>query len=319
MTQFDFIGKAKLFGLISLVLVVGSIVAMAVMGFQAGIDFTGGIQLTLLYPPDSQVTSEVVRSYVGSILASQGQAPPFYVQRISAERELAGQGRATLPGVVITVRSSEEGLKTSLREALVSDVQGGTLPLPLEYSVTDIGAQVSHEIVNSAWQAILIALAGMLVYIALRFRLRYGVAAVLTLLHDVIITLGVFAVFRLEINLPIIAALLTVVGYSINATIVVFDRVRENLRLIKKAPLKDVLNRSINQSLTRALNTSGTTMVPIVILLAVGGLGLQNFAVAMLCGVVVGTYSSLCIASPILYAWVRISERMKAAPAKRAR
>jgi preprotein translocase subunit SecF len=151
----------------------------------------------------------------------------------------------------------------------------------------------------------------MLVYIAIRFRLRYGIAAVLPLVHDVVITLGVFSVARLEINLPVIAALLTVVGYSINDTIVVFDRIRENVRLQKKTPLWDIINRSINQTLTRTLNTSGTTLVPVIILLVLGGVALREFMVAMLCGVVVGTYSSIGVASPILWGLTRLSERLR--------
>jgi len=138
------------------------------------------------------------------------------------------------------------------------------------------------------------------------------VAAVLALVHDVVLTLGVFSVFRLEINLPVIAALLTVVGYSINDTIVVFDRIRENLRLAKKASLWEVINRSINQTLTRTLNTSSTTLLPILVLLGVAGIALREFTVAMACGVILGTYSSIFIASPILYGWARIAEKLRA-------
>jgi preprotein translocase subunit SecF len=311
MTNFDFMGKAKLFGLISFVLFAGSIVSLVVLGLQPGIDFTGGIQLTLLYPPGTKVDLEGVRAQVNQVLAEAGANAPFYLQHISAERELA-QGRATLDGVVITLRTSDETLAERLRQRFVQPSAETGLPAPFETSVTFIGAQISREIVTRAWQAILVALAGMLIYIAFRFRLRYGIAAILALVHDVVITLGVFSVFRLEINLPVIAALLTVVGYSINATIVVFDRIRENLRLQKKASLWDVINRSINQSVVRAVNTSGTTMIPIIVLLVAGGIALREFMTAMLCGVLVGTFSSLCIASPILFGITRISERLRA-------
>jgi preprotein translocase subunit SecF len=311
MTNFDFMGKAKLFGLISFVLFAGSIVSLVVLGLQPGIDFTGGIQLTLLYPPGTKVDLEGVRAQVNQVLAEAGANAPFYLQHISAERELA-QGRATLDGVVITLRTSDETLAERLRQRFVQPSAETGLPAPFETSVTFIGAQISREIVTRAWQAILVALAGMLIYIAIRFRLRYGIAAILALVHDVVITLGVFSVFRLEINLPVIAALLTVVGYSINATIVVFDRIRENLRLQKKASLWDVINRSINQSVVRAVNTSGTTMIPIIVLLVASGIALREFMTAMLCGVLVGTFSSLCIASPILFGITRISERLRA-------
>lgn len=311
MTNFDFMGKAKLFGLISFVLFAGSIVSLVVLGLQPGIDFTGGIQLTLLYPPGTKVDLEGVRAQVNQVLAADGANAPFYLQHISADRELA-QGRATLDGVVITLRTSDETLAERLRQRFVQPAPETGLPAPFETSVTFIGAQISREIVTRAWQAILVALAGMLIYIAIRFRLRYGIAALLALVHDVVITLGVFSVFRLEINLPVIAALLTVVGYSINATIVVFDRIRENLRLQKKASLWDVINRSINQSVVRAVNTSGTTMIPIIVLLVASGIALREFMTAMLCGVLVGTFSSLCVASPILFGITRISERLRA-------
>jgi preprotein translocase subunit SecF len=311
MTNFDFMGKAKLFGLISFVLFAGSIVSLVVLGLQPGIDFTGGIQLTLLYPPGTKVDLEGVRAQVNQVLAEAGANAPFYLQHISADRELA-QGRATLDGVVITLRTSDETLAERLRQRFVQPAPETGLPAPFETSVTFIGAQISREIVTRAWQAILVALAGMLIYIAIRFRLRYGIAALLALVHDVVITLGVFSVFRLEINLPVIAALLTVVGYSINATIVVFDRIRENLRLQKKASLWDVINRSINQSVVRAVNTSGTTMIPIIVLLVASGIALREFMTAMLCGVLVGTFSSLCVASPILFGITRISERLRA-------
>ena len=310
MTNFDFMGKAKLFGLISFVLFAGSIVSLVVLGLQPGIDFTGGIQLTLLYPPGTKVDLESVRAQVNQVLAEAGANAPFYLQHISAERELA-QGRATLDGVVITLRTSDETLAERLRQRFVQPSAETGLPAPFETSVTFIGAQISREIVTRAWQAILVALAGMLIYIAIRFRLRYGIAAILALVHDVVITLGVFSVFRLEINLPVIAALLTVVGYSINDTIVVFDRIRENVRIQKKTPLWDIINRSINQTLTRTLNTSGTTMVPVIVLLVLSGVALREFMVAMLCGVVVGTYSSIGIASPILWGLNRLSERLR--------
>lgn len=310
MKEIDFMGKAKLFGLISFVLFFGSVVALAILGLRPGIDFTGGIQLTLLYPPGVTVDLAKVRDEVNQVLTETGSKAAFYLQRVSAEKTINGEP-ATLEGVMITLRTTEETVTESLRSRFVSPKEGSGFVPPFEYSVTTIGAQISREIVNRAWQAILIALAGMLVYIAVRFRLRYGIAAVLALVHDVVITLGVFSLAKLEINLPVIAALLTVVGYSINATIVVFDRVRENVRLQKKAPLWDSINRAINQSLTRAINTSGTTMIPVMVLLIVGGTALREFMMAMLCGVVVGTYSSMCIAGPLLWGVTRLGERLR--------
>lgn len=312
MTNFDFMGKAKFFGLLSAILFVGSILAMATVRFRPGIDFTGGIQLTLLYPAGTTVSAQTVRSYVAQMLGTQAASLPYYVQHITAERDEPRGGRTSLPGVVVTVRTHDKTVAENLRKALLAPAPQSGLPSPVEHSLTEIGRQVSEEIVNRAWQAVLVALAAMLIYIAVRFRLRYGVAAVLALVHDVVLTLGLFSVFQLEINLPVIAALLTVVGYSINDTIVVFDRIRENLRLSKKASLGEVINRSLNQTLTRTLNTSSTTLLPIVVLLVVAGVALREFTVAMACGVIFGTYSSVFIASPILYGWVRVAERLKA-------
>lgn len=313
MGSFDFMGKAKLFGLVSLVLFLGSVLLLVVVGLQPGIDFTGGIQLTLLYPTGASLDLPLLRSQVEQVLAQTGAQAPFYLQRIAAERAVdPGTRPSPVEGVVITVRTTEEKVGERLRETFVRPPAQSGLPTPFEYSVTTIGAQISHEIVNRAWQAILAALGGMLLYIAIRFRLRYGIAAIAALLHDVVITLGVFSLFRLEINLPVIAALLTVVGYSINATIVVFDRVRENLRIQKKTSLWDGINRAVNQSLTRALNTSSTTMIPVLVLLLAGGVALREFMVAMLCGVMVGTYSSMCIAGPILFGVTRLGERLRA-------
>lgn len=311
MTNFDFMGKAKLFGLISFVLFFGSVASLVLFGLRPGIDFTGGVQLTLFYPPGVNVDTQKIRTQVDKVLSVVGSKASFYLQHISAERTMEGGTQANLEGIVITVRTTEEAVAEKLRQTFVHP-EDPALATPFEYSVTTIGAQISKEIVNRAWQAILVALGGMLVYIAFRFRLRYGIAAILALLHDVVITLGVFSAARLEINLPVIAALLTVVGYSINATIVVFDRVRENLRLQKKTPLWDTINRAVNQSLTRAMNTSGTTMIPVLVLLVAGGVALREFMVAMLCGVVVGTFSSLCIASPILWGITRLGERLRA-------
>jgi preprotein translocase subunit SecF len=178
-------------------------------------------------------------------------------------------------------------------------------PLSTEVSVTSVGAQVSREIVNRAWQAILIAMVGMLIYISIRFRLRYAVGAIAALIHDVLIALGVFACLGVEINLPEIAAFLTIVGYSINDTIVIFDRVRENTKLMKKAPIYDVINRSINQSLMRTINTAVTTFFPILLLFILGGPVLRGFALAFLVGLVAGTYSTFYIANPILYWWTK--------------
>jgi preprotein translocase subunit SecF len=170
-------------------------------------------------------------------------------------------------------------------------------------NVEIVGPKVGAELRQQAIFATLYALAGMLVYIAFRFEWIYGAAAVLAVFHDVLITLGLFSIFRFEISLTVIAALLTLVGYSMNDTIVIFDRVRENLRIMRRERLADVVNRAINQTLSRTILTSGLTFLTVLVLFLLGGASLRAFSFAMVVGIVVGTYSSFGIAAPLVVAW----------------
>jgi preprotein translocase subunit SecF len=175
-----------------------------------------------------------------------------------------------------------------------------------DFAIRDVeivGPKVGAQLRRQAVLATLYALGGMLVYIAFRFEWVYGAAAVIAVFHDVLITLGFFSLFHYEISLTVIAALLTLVGYSMNDTIVIFDRVRENLRLMKREPLAEVVNKSINQTLSRTILTSGLTFLTVLVLFAMGGEVLRAFAFAMVVGVVVGTYSSFGIAAPIVVLW----------------
>lgn len=305
MTQFDFLGKTKILTSLAALLVTASVVALVTVGIRPGIEFTGGLQLTMFYPAGTVLTSDAIRSHVAPVLAGTTPAPSVHIEFVEGQRE-------AVPGVIVTVQGATEEQQEGLRRALAEPEPGSGIPTPIEFSITDIGAQVSAEIVNRAWQAILVALGAMLIYIAWRFRLRYGIAALAALIHDVVITLGVFAVSGLELNLPVIAGLLTVVGYSLNASIIIFDRVRENVRTARKVALADNINRAINQTLTRAIHTGATTLIPIIILFVFGGAPLRGFAVAMLMGVVVGTFSSIFVANPIVYGWSLAAERARA-------
>ena len=169
--------------------------------------------------------------------------------------------------------------------------------------VAIVGPKVGGELRNQAIRVTLYALAGMLVYIAFRFEWIFGVAAVLAVFHDVLITLGLFKIFGFEISLTVIAALLTLVGYSMNDTIVIFDRIRENNRLLRKESFADVVNKSINQTLSRTILTSGLTFLTVLVLFLMGGQVLRAFAFALVVGIVVGTYSSFGIAAPLVVAW----------------
>src|SRR5580698_6729087 len=170
-------------------------------------------------------------------------------------------------------------------------------------NVEVVGPKVGGQLRRQAFFATLYALAGMLVYIAFRFEWVYGVAAVIAVFHDVLITLGFFSLFHYEISLTVIAALLTLVGYSMNDTIVIFDRVRENLRLMKREPFADIVNKSINQTLSRTILTSGLTFLTVLVLYLMGGEVLRAFSFALVVGIVVGTYSSFGIAAPLVVAW----------------
>jgi len=203
----------------------------------------------------------------------------------------------------------------------VADLSNSGVPAPVVASVSNgfyagpfavrdveiVGPKVGAELRKQAVYVTLYALAGMLVYIAIRFEWIYGVAAVIAVFHDVLITLGLFSLFHnyFEISLTVIAALLTLVGYSMNDTIVIFDRVRENNRLMRREPFADIVNRSINQTLSRTILTSGLTFLTVLVLFLMGGPALQSFSFALVIGIVVGTYSSFGIAAPLVVEWNR--------------
>ncbi|MFQ6108033.1 MAG: protein translocase subunit SecF [Candidatus Aminicenantales bacterium] len=174
-----------------------------------------------------------------------------------------------------------------------------------------VGPQVGHDLRRKATQATIWALIGMLIYIGIRFRFAYGVSAILTLAHDVLITLGLFSFTNREINLPVIAAILTIVGYSLNDTIVVFDRVRDNLKILRKKEFQDILDTSINQTLSRTVITSGTTFLTVFALFLFGGEVINDFAFTMMMGVIIGTYSSIYQSCPLLFFWNKIFKPKK--------
>lgn len=174
-----------------------------------------------------------------------------------------------------------------------------------------VGPQVGKDLRNKATQATVWALIGMLIYIGIRFKFAYGVAAIITLAHDVLITMGIFSLTNREINLPVIAAILTIVGYSLNDTIVIFDRVRDNLKLLRKEKFENILDASINQTLSRTVITSGTTFFTVFILFLFGGKVINDFAFTMMIGVIIGTYSSIYQSCSLLYIWKKIFKPKK--------
>jgi preprotein translocase subunit SecF len=237
-----------------------------------------------------------------------------------------GQSVKDLAKAIVDFRSSHGGLLNNFEELK------GVNPILTEdainlfkgkfflgdYSIIKtemVGAKVGSALRWQAIKATLYALLGMLIYIAYRFKgTIYGAAAVLAVFHDVIITLGFFIVFNKEISLTVIAALLTLVGYSMNDTIVVFDRIRENLKLLRREPLKSIINRSINQTLSRTILTSGLTFITVLSLFIFGGEVINGFAFAMVIGILIGTYSSIAVASPLIVVWYEYREKSKKAP-----
>jgi preprotein translocase SecF subunit len=297
MRHIDFLGKAKFLVPLSLCLVLISAVLLlpGVRGLKMGIDFTGGTEFTVKFA--ERVDSAAIRNVLGTVDAGRLDLRTSKVQS-------AGPNTFTITTQLLNVETDQEVIN-KIEAALKA-----TFP-KAEVNRELIGQQISKELAQKGLLAILIAMAAMLVYISWRFRFRYAVAAILELVHDVTIALGVFALFGLEFNLETIAAFLTLVGYSLNDTIVVFDRIRENLRLDQKRALFDTINLSINQSLTRTINTSATTLLPIVVLLFLGGSVLRGFSVAMLVGIIAGTYSSWYIGTPILYWWTRKADKTR--------
>jgi preprotein translocase subunit SecF len=287
--QYDFLGKAKYLVPISIILVVASIVLLIpqVRGLNPGIEFTGGTEFTVKFAGPVEIAD--LRSVLAGLSLESTDLGKSAIQDVSGKNTKVITTQLDVEANQSTIDQIE---KTIIAQFAVEDINRRS-----------IGKQVSRELAQKGWQAVLLALVVILVYVSWRFRLRYAIGAVVAVTHDVIIAMGIFALFRIQVNLATIAAFLTIVGYSLNDTIVIFDRIRENIKINKKRSIFDTINLSVNQSLTRTLNTSFTTFIPVLILFLFGGTVLRGFSVALFIGVAVGTYSSMYIANPILYAW----------------
>jgi preprotein translocase SecF subunit len=266
------------------ILAVLSIVFLVILGLNFGIDFRGGTLIQVKTQGPANIS--VMRDAVGSLNLGD-----LALQEFGEEDEV-------LIRVERQVGDSEEqqAAVDVIKRALEGAIDGD-----IEYRrVEFVGPQVSSELVRAGALALGLALAAMLIYIWFRFEWQFSVGAVMALVHDVILTFGFFAITGLEFNLSIVAAILTIVGYSMNDTVVVYDRVRENLRKYKKMDLKDLIDLSINDTLSRTTLTSVTTMLALVALAVVGGPVIAGFVLAMIWGVVIGTYSSIFVAAPVL-------------------
>lgn len=278
----NFVGRKRIALIASLVAILMAVSSLVLKGGPLyGIDFAGGtlIQVKFNQAPDV--------GQIRAALAEKGMGAAV-IQSLGEEK------------VAVRVKSEEgqsDNISDEVFRILAASFGEGEVSLEL---VEMVGPQVGADMRRKGILSIVYAMVGILVYITLRFQLRFALGAIAALIHDVIITVGVFSIFNKEFTLPIIAALLTIIGYSLNDTIVVYDRIRENIRRSPKEKLSLVINQSINQTLSRTILTSGTTLLVVVCLFFLGGEVIHDFSFALLVGIVVGTYSSIYIASPIL-------------------
>lgn len=281
----DFVGKRRFFMMISAIVILVGIAALLVRGgLNYGIDFAGGTMVQVRFAKD--MNSDQIREALTEIDMGEASIQQF-------EDEEAHE-------FLIRVEKSKSnlvGLSDEIR--VVLDKAFGAENVDIR-RVEMVGPKVGKDLRRQGMLAILYAMFGILIYITLRFEFRFAVGAIVALVHDVMITVGVFAVLDKEFSLPIVAALLAIVGYSLNDTIVVYDRIRENMKGSGKSGFLKTVNRSINQTLSRTILTSLTTMLVLVSLFFLGGGVIHDFAFAMIIGVMVGTYSSIFIASPVV-------------------
>ena len=288
----------KKFNIISLTLIFISIILLTFKGLNFGVDFKGGtlIELRTL---DNQTTINVLRQSflkmnIGDVSVKQFGKDKDYLVKFEAVEDQSKDGsisiKRDLIGEIKTMLSRDIGETFEFRR------------------VEKVGPKVSTELLKSGIIAICLSLAAMLLYIWIRFEWQFSLGAIAALFHDVIITLGVFSLFSLEINLSIVAAVLTIVGYSMNDTVVIFDRVRENLRKYSDIKIFELTNISINETLSRTIITSATTLLALFSIYFFGGQILKGFSLAMILGVIFGTYSSIYIANPILVL-LKVSQR----------
>ncbi len=294
-TRIDFIGKRKYAFVLSSILILGSIALVGLNGIKYSIDFAGGSILQVRFP--QPVAVDTLRETLNGVGLGQSE-----IQRFGEANEML-------------VRIPDKGPAARADSVAKAAVLAAFPDVEVRREET-VGPKVGGELRGAAFQSIVLALFLLLLYVTFRFEFRFAVGAILALAHDVIVTVGALVLIGHEISLVTIAALLTIVGFSLNDTIVVYDRIRENLRVPTREPVEAVLNRSINQVLGRTIITSGTVLMSTLALLFFGGEVLWDFAYALTVGVVCGVYSTDFVATPIVYEWDRrFPRKVKGAPA----
>jgi preprotein translocase subunit SecF len=294
--KIDFIGKRASYYAISLLVVLTCIGFLFFKGLNLGIEFRSGSILRVSF--EEQVTTEDVKKILGL------EKFKVYFQRIKVQvidpDDTVGQRghEFFITSDFIPGKLGEDGI-----DALVLQEFQKVFPSAKTHKFVNIGPSIGDDLKEAAIYSILFSLLVIILYITIRFDFRYAMVAILALVHDVMIVLGVFALTQKPFESSTIAALLTIIGYSLNDTIVILDRIRENIRLMRKEKFDRIVNNSLNQTLSRTINTSITTLCPILVLFAFGGTGVASFSFALLIGVVVGTYSSVCLAAQVLVSW----------------
>jgi len=277
----DFVGRRKVWFLISGILIISGIISILLTGMNVGIDFKGG---TILH---YDIGENFDNSQVRHIL-NQFDLKDNEVKKAGEDKQ----------EVIIRTRVLSQSEKAEIFNAFKAK-----WPNTQSIRMEEVDPIIGGELRNAALVALVIAAIGMIIYITLRFEFKFAVTAIIAVLHDALVVLSFFALLKIPVNAPFVAAILTVIGYSINDTIVVYDRIRENLKLMHRASLENIVNSSIIQTLTRSINTSLTTLIVITILYILGGETIKDFALALIAGILAGTYSSIFIASPLWVMW----------------
>lgn len=272
----DFAGKRKIWFLISLLIIVPGIVSLFINGLNLGIDFAGGNLLQIKF--DKPTTTEAIRSTLG-----EHDLEDSLIQ--ASENNVF---------IIKTKGALDEVKQDNIVDSLEKDL--GKLEL---LRTEKVGPTIGKELRTAGLISLFIAILLMIIYITIRFEFLFAIAAILALVHDVLVTVGIFSIFQFEVDSVFIAAILTIVGYSINDTIVIFDRIRENLRITKKESLNVIVNNSIMQNLTRSINTTLTTLFVLFALFLLGGETTKVFSLALIIGIISGAYSSIFVASPL--------------------
>ena len=282
----NFVGFMKWAVIFSVILTVLCIVSFFVRGLNYGIDFAGGALIQIKF--NKNLSPDALRRVLAEIGITDAVIQPFGMNEVVVR--------------TAQVSSDIKGLGSRIEEALNAAHGKGSFAVQ---RVEIVGPQVGRDLTRKALLAVIFSWLGMLIYIAFRFEFRHAVGGIVGVIHDVIVTLGIFSLFQIEFTLTIVAALLTIIGYSIHDTIVVFDRLRENMRKEERKPLRHIMNISVNQTLSRTILTSLTTVLAIAALFVFGGAVIHDFAFALLVGVIFGTYSSVFVASHVVLAWER--------------